>query len=92
MTVALSPVLPAGTIEHLIVADITPSSASIISSEFQSYIEAMNKIEKSKVSSRREAQDILAPYEPVSDFSTPAVFFMHWPLGPNDTSVSLDQP
>lgn len=64
MTVALSPVLPADTIEHLIVADIAPSNASVISSEFQNYIEAMNKIEKSKVSSRREAQDILAPYEP----------------------------
>lgn len=68
MTVALSPVLPADTIEHLIVADIAPSNASVISSEFQNYIEAMNKIEKSKVSSRREAQDILAPYEPVGLF------------------------
>jgi hypothetical protein len=75
MTVALSPVLSAGTIEHLIVADITPSGASLISSEFQSYIEAMNKIEKSKVSSRREAQDILASYEPVSHFPTPAIYF-----------------
>ena len=68
MTVALSPVLPAGTIEHLIVADIAPSNASIISSEFQGYIEAMRKIEDSGVSSRREAQDILAPYEPVGLF------------------------
>ena len=65
MAVALSPVLPPDTIENLIVADITPSDASQVSSEFQRYIEAMNKIEQSRVSSRREAQDILAPYEPV---------------------------
>ena len=67
MAVALSPALPAGAVEHLIVADIAPSTA-FLSPEFQGYIEAMNKIEKSRVSSRREAQDILAPYEPVGSF------------------------
>jgi hypothetical protein len=64
MAVALSPGLPADAIENLIVADIAPSSATL-STEFQGYVEAMNKIEQSKVNSRREAQDILAPYEPV---------------------------
>lgn len=64
MAVALSPGLPADAIEDLIVADIAPSSATL-STEFQGYVEAMNKIEQSKVNSRREAQDILAPYEPV---------------------------
>lgn len=63
MAVALSADLPTSAIEHLIVADIAPSGA-FISSEFQGYIEAMRKIEKSRVSSRQEAQDILAPYEP----------------------------
>ncbi|KAI0276875.1 alpha/beta-hydrolase [Russula brevipes] len=63
MAVALSKELPPDAIEHLIVADIAPSSAAL-SAEFQGYIEAMNKIEQSKVNSRREAQDILAPYEP----------------------------
>src|SRR6266404_4870869 len=67
MAVALSPDLPAGAIEHLIVADIAPSNGWL-SSEFQGYIEAMSKIEKSGVGSRQEAQDILAPYEPVSLF------------------------
>ena len=67
MAVALSPVLPAGAVEHLIVADIAPSS-TVLSPEFQSYIEAMSKIEKSRVSSRQEAQDILASFEPVSPF------------------------
>ncbi|KAH9068398.1 alpha/beta-hydrolase, partial [Lactarius deliciosus] len=71
MTVALSPVLPTGTIEHLIIADVAPSNA-MLSSEFQGYIEAMSKIEKSRVTSRKEAQDILAPYEPVSDPMTRA--------------------
>jgi pimeloyl-ACP methyl ester carboxylesterase len=62
MAVALSTELPDDAIEHLIVADIAPSNATL-STQFQGYIEAMNKIEQSKVSSRREAQDILAPYE-----------------------------
>ena len=65
MAVALSAELPDDAIEHLIVADIAPSSASL-STEFQGYVEAMNKIEQSKVNSRREAQDILEPYEHVS--------------------------
>jgi hypothetical protein len=64
MTVALSPKLPDDAIDHLIIADIAPSSASL-STEFGGYIEAMNKIEQSRVNSRREAQAILAPYEPV---------------------------
>jgi len=64
MAVALSTELPPDAIEHLIVADIAPSSAEL-STEFQGYIEGMNKVEQSNVNSRREAQDILAPYEPV---------------------------
>jgi hypothetical protein len=65
MAVALSAELPADAIEHLIVEDIAPSNAAL-STDFQSYVEAMKKIERSEVSSRREAQDILAPYESVS--------------------------
>lgn len=65
MAVALSAEHPVDTIEHLIVADIAPSNAAL-STEFQGYVEAMKKIERSEVSSRREAQDILAPYESVS--------------------------
>jgi hypothetical protein len=64
MAVALSPELPTDAIEHLIVADIAPSSAAL-STEFQGYIEAMHKVEQTKINSRREAQDVLAPYEPV---------------------------
>jgi len=65
MAVALSTGLPADAIEHLIVADIAPSNAAL-STEFQGYVEAMKKIERSEVSSRREAQDLLALYESVS--------------------------
>jgi hypothetical protein len=64
MAVALSPELPANAVENLIVADIAPSNGAL-STEFQGYVEGMNKIEQSKVNSRREAQDILASYEPV---------------------------
>lgn len=67
MAVALSPVLPAGAVDHLVVADIAPSS-TLLSPEFRGYIEAMRKIEKSRVGSRQEAQDILASYEPVGPF------------------------
>ncbi|KAI0261101.1 alpha/beta-hydrolase [Gloeopeniophorella convolvens] len=63
MAVALSPQLPENVVDHLIVADIAPSAAAL-SSEFQGYVEAMSKIEKSQVSSRKEAQEILTPYEP----------------------------
>ncbi|KAI9454708.1 alpha/beta-hydrolase [Russula earlei] len=63
MAVALSPELPTGALEHLIVADIAPSRAAL-STEFQGYVDAMNKIERHKVNSRREAQEVLAPYEP----------------------------
>jgi hypothetical protein len=65
MAVALSAELPADAIEHLIVADIAPSNTAL-STEFQGYVEGMKKIECSEVSSRREAQDILASYESVS--------------------------
>ena len=65
MAVALSAELPADTIERLIVVDIAPSNEAL-STDFQGYVEAMKKIERSEVSSRREAQDILAPYESVS--------------------------
>jgi hypothetical protein len=64
MAVALSPELPVDAIENLIVVDIAPSSDAL-TTEFQDYIEAMKNIEQSGVNSRREAQDILARYEPV---------------------------
>lgn len=64
MTVALHPDLPVNLLSHLIVADIAPSRGAL-SSEFQSYIEAMQKIESSQVTNRQDAQRILTEYEPV---------------------------
>ena len=45
MSVALSPALPPDLLSNLIVADIAPSKGKL-SSEFQSYIDAMKKIEE----------------------------------------------
>lgn len=64
MSVALSPELPKELLAHLIVADIAPSNGAL-SSEFRGYVEAMKKIEDSHVTTRQEAQKMLAPYEPV---------------------------
>ncbi|PCH42515.1 alpha/beta-hydrolase [Wolfiporia cocos MD-104 SS10] len=62
MAAALSPDLPSGLLRHLIVADIAPSKGPL-SPEFNGYVEALRKIEASKVSTRQEAQKLLTPYE-----------------------------
>ncbi|KAI0787738.1 alpha/beta-hydrolase [Fomes fomentarius] len=62
MTVALDPELPANRLSHLIVADIAPSRGTL-SSEFQGYVEAMQKIEEAGVKTRQEADRVLKPYE-----------------------------
>ncbi|KAI0688418.1 alpha/beta-hydrolase [Cytidiella melzeri] len=62
MSVALDSELPHDLLAHLLVADIAPSKGAL-SPEFQRYVEAMKKIEDSKVSTRKEAQDIMTPYE-----------------------------
>ncbi|KAH9925480.1 alpha/beta-hydrolase [Amylocystis lapponica] len=62
MSLALSPEVPQDLLAHLIVADIAPTRGRL-SPEFESYVEAMLKIEAQGVSSRREAQQILKPYE-----------------------------
>jgi hypothetical protein len=64
MSFALDPNLPQGVLSNLIVTDIAPSIGDI-SSEFRGYIEGMKKIDASKVSTRKEAQDILSEYEKV---------------------------
>jgi hypothetical protein len=89
MAVALSTELPDDAIEHLIVADIAPSNATL-STQFQGYIEAMNKIEQSKVSSRREAQDILAPYESVSRHQQHRATFYLWNMNTNSALLGSD--
>lgn len=64
MSLALSPTLPSNLLSHLIVADIAPSRGAL-SKEFQSYITVMREIEEKAVVTRKEAQDLLTPYEPV---------------------------
>jgi len=64
MSFALDPNLPQSMLSNLIVADIAPSKGDV-SPEFKNYMEGMKKIEDSKVSSRKEAQDILVDYEKV---------------------------
>ncbi|KAI0059222.1 alpha/beta-hydrolase [Artomyces pyxidatus] len=62
MAVALSPQLPPQLLKHLVVADVAPARSDL-SPEFRGYIDGMIKIEQSRVSTRKEAQDILTPYE-----------------------------
>jgi len=62
MTLALDPHLPSGLLSNLIVADMTASKGSL-STDFKGYIEGMKKIEASEVSTKKEAHDILTPYE-----------------------------
>ncbi|TFY83484.1 hypothetical protein EWM64_g527 [Hericium alpestre] len=62
MTLALSPVLPPGLLQHLIVADIAPARGKL-SDAFSGYAKAMIEIEAARVSTRQEAQHILTPYE-----------------------------
>jgi len=62
MSLALAPSLPENLISNLIVADIAPSRGPL-SPEFRNYFKAMTRIEKENVKTRKEAQDILKPYE-----------------------------
>lgn len=64
MTVALTENRPEDLLTHLILADISPAKGAL-TSEFKGYTEAMQKIEQRKVTTRKEAQEILIPYEPV---------------------------
>jgi len=65
MATALSPELPPNTLSNLIVVDIAPSSAASLSKEFAGYFEGMRKIEEAQITTRQDAQTILAEYEKV---------------------------
>ncbi|EED85974.1 hypothetical protein POSPLDRAFT_44054 [Postia placenta Mad-698-R] len=62
MAFALSPDCPRDLLSHLIVADMAPSKGAL-SPEFNGYVEALRKIEDAKITSRKDAQHILTPYE-----------------------------
>jgi hypothetical protein len=55
-------------IEKLVVVDISPAKGPI-SSSFLTYIDAFREINSSRVSSRKQADEILAKYEKVSYLS-----------------------
>lgn len=65
MAIALSPELPPNALSNLIVVDIAPSRVPSSSEDFAGYFEGMRKIEDAQVSTRQEAQTILAEYEKV---------------------------
>ncbi|TDL25623.1 alpha/beta-hydrolase, partial [Rickenella mellea] len=62
MALALRNDLPDDLLTNLIIADIAPSRGQL-SADFRGYVEAMQKIEGSWVTTRKEAQEILEPYE-----------------------------
>ncbi|KAF8532296.1 alpha/beta-hydrolase [Gautieria morchelliformis] len=62
MALALSPNLPPGLLARLIVADIAPSKGAL-SPEFRSYTDAMQRIEKSQITTRKAANDIIQEIE-----------------------------
>jgi hypothetical protein len=64
MALALSPDLPPGLLSRLIVADIAPSKGAL-SPEFRSYTDAMQRIEKSQITTRKGANDIIQEVESV---------------------------
>jgi hypothetical protein len=64
MAIALDPYLDTheNLLENLIAVDIAPTKAGI-SQEFRGYIEAMQRIEKEKIKTRKEATELLSEYE-----------------------------
>jgi hypothetical protein len=65
MALALSPDLPPEKLENLIVADIAPSPGSV-SAEFREYVKLMQRIERSGITTKKDANAILEEYQKVS--------------------------
>ncbi|KAF8589903.1 alpha/beta hydrolase [Ramaria rubella] len=63
MTLALDPTLPPGLLSNLIIADMAPSRGEL-SIFFRNYTDAMLKVENAKVTTRKEANDIIQEVEP----------------------------
>jgi hypothetical protein len=64
MAFALNPELKPGTLQNLIIADITPAKGDM-SSEFQGYIHGMKRVQDSRVATRNQASEILLDHEKV---------------------------
>ncbi|KAK1220690.1 hypothetical protein PQX77_016516 [Marasmius sp. AFHP31] len=63
MAMALHPDLPKDMLSEVIIEDIAPSRGSL-SSEFQAYIETMQRIQDSRIKTRKEATDMMLKIEP----------------------------
>lgn len=57
------------SLEKLISVDMSPAKGAI-SAEFARYIDGMRKVQEARVSSKKEADAILVPYEEVICAST----------------------
>jgi hypothetical protein len=64
MAFALNTQLPTDLLANLIIVDIAPAKGAL-SSEFRQYTAIMSEIEKAKVRSRKEADEMLQTVEPV---------------------------
>ncbi|KAJ8087101.1 hypothetical protein PM082_005929 [Marasmius tenuissimus] len=63
MAMALHPDLPKDTLSEVVIEDIAPSRGSL-SSEFRAYIETMQRIQDTRVKTRKEATDMMLKIEP----------------------------
>lgn len=79
-------------LKNLIVVDIAPNRAGI-SPEFHSYMEAMQRIEKEKLKTRKEASDLLSNYEKVRQVNALEQFTisMAWRVGSVNTCFLVDK-
>ncbi|KAL1683866.1 Alpha/Beta hydrolase protein [Schizophyllum commune] len=62
MTVALDPNLPEGQLKNLIVEDTAPAAGAELT-EFPGYIKGMREVNAARVTTRKEATDILSTWE-----------------------------
>jgi hypothetical protein len=65
MAFALNPALPTDMLSRLVVVDISPAVGPV-SPEFRRYINAMKEIDHAKVKTKKEGEEIMKKYEPVS--------------------------
>lgn len=64
MSLALKDGIPNGFLSDLIIVDIAPSKGAL-SPEFRAYVNTMQEIEKSGITTRKEAHSILSKVEEV---------------------------
>ena len=68
MTIALNPDLPDGLLENLIIEDTAPAAGAQVT-EFPGYIKGMKAVNAAKVTTRKEATEILSNWEQENPWS-----------------------